>query len=770
MLMAALIACLAPLPAFSLASDFGSDRFRSEDEPALEKIALMPAETRRSAFVVAGYPEVLLEIQEAQQHSSDAFAEIVSKHPKSEQAQIWRLVRLPGLVAALARDGRKSRSELTRLAEQYPEEDRAAIVESGRDHFDTWLEIYALDLEIEQAFTALLAGAPDGVQTAFRDVAAQPELMSVLVDNVHMTTVLGAAYRDDPDRLEARFARRNVELSARREEQERAWARELADPESAEELEQAAREFADSYDYEVDEVGDDSEAVRDTTKIVYVERHVNVHPYPYWFGYPSWYDYAYWYPHPLWHHVGFRFGFGWGFGGSFVSVGLPSPLFLGWYHDHYLPRRHARRHSGRVHRGYYARHRPHVSHHHRRVHARRRHHGVDRHRGGRGHRLHAARGGDRDRRGRADRIGRHWRSIDDLPHVSSRGRAGDGDRRGRRGRSARGRGDWDDLRFASERRSDGRRRGERGARRGNRGSHVDALAERAARTTRSRDDRRRGDRARGADRRGSRDLRGSDDRRDRSARDRSNIERPRRRGSVLDRSRLGADRAPRRDSGAEPPRIRSTGRNEREAVSPPRSDRRQARLQQRPTRNTRPTAKSSTQRDSRNLKRASAGNRARATNGARGGVRPRMHSGSGRTGGKSSIRGSGRTGGKSSIRGSGRTGGKSSIRGSGRTGGKSSIRESGRTSSKSSVRGSTRRAGKSSMRSGGRSGGKSSMRSGGRRGGKSSMRSGGRGGGRPSMRSGGRSGGKSSMRGGGGRRGGPRMGGGRSGGKRGGRR
>ena len=380
-LLAVLLLLLVPGTSVALESRFDPADFRVEDEPAAREIAIHPAAVRRAALVVAGYPEMLLEIQEMQRRSAERFAELVAPYPRDTQEQIWNLVRYPGLAADLAREGRKSTAELEGIAERYPAEDRAAIVEEGLERYPLWVQIRALDLEAEQTFSALLSDRPDTVRDAFGEVIDRPDLMTLLVENIRVTTLLGALYREDPQGVEARFETLHAEVAAGRQEEQRAWAEELQDPAASEELERAAREFAEDHDYDYARAAADTRTIR-------VEHHVNVHPYPYrypypyWFGYPSWYDVAWWYPFSFWGHVGFRIGGGYGY----VSYGLPSPLFLGWYHDIYVPRYHLARRSHH-HRDlirsihYYDTHRPRYTTHHRR-------HRSDRARSG-GHRLHS---------------------------------------------------------------------------------------------------------------------------------------------------------------------------------------------------------------------------------------------------------------------------------------------------------------------------------------------------------------------------------------------
>ena len=353
---------LTPGSALALRSRFGPSELGKEDKKVAESIAAYPASARRGALIAAGYPEELLEVQKIQRASADDFAGLVSSLPRADQEQIWNLVRHSGLAAEIARGGRKSASELERIASRYPAEDRAAIERQGRELYPTWVQIYAIELEAEQAFSELLSYQPDEVRSAFDELTKHPDLMSILLDNMRMTTVLGALYRDDRDGIEAHFDALHARVASLQQEEERAWSDEVRDPDASAELARAARAFAEAYDYdfdaEIEQGVDFNPAPR-----VQIRSYVSVHPYPYWLGYPYWYDVAYWYPLPIWSHVGFHFGHGHGF----VSAGLPSLLFLNWYHSSYVPRfrlgHHAHHHQAQNHRvRYYEQHRSHRSH------------------------------------------------------------------------------------------------------------------------------------------------------------------------------------------------------------------------------------------------------------------------------------------------------------------------------------------------------------------------------------------------------------------------
>ncbi|MFK7898279.1 MAG: hypothetical protein AB8G23_20770 [Myxococcota bacterium] len=352
---------LLPMAAHAIESPYAAIDAEAEEQATAEAFAAFPAPARRAGLVVAGYPEALLEVQRLQQYSADRFAALVEAYPRETQNQIWDLVRYPGLAADLARGGKKNSNELDDLADRYPSADHFAIIEEGRERHDLWVKIYSLDLESQQSLSTILSREPASVRAAFDDVTAQPELMTLLAENIQWTTVQGAAYLENPAAVDAQFERLSEQVAARQRAAESEWADEVANPESAEDLELAAREFAEAYDLDYEEELASAAARQPTsnTTIIIQQR---VRPYPYWFGYPTWYDSAFWYPVSLSSHIGFGYGYGFGrgFGRGYASFGLPSPFFLGWYHDFYRPRYAQNRGHRRAVR-YYDNHRPHRS-------------------------------------------------------------------------------------------------------------------------------------------------------------------------------------------------------------------------------------------------------------------------------------------------------------------------------------------------------------------------------------------------------------------------
>jgi len=131
----------------------------ASDAELSESLARHPASARRAALLIAGEPETLLEIDRIQQDSARQFADLLAPYSRRDRQEVWNLVRYPGLVAALARNGRKSHTQLEAIADRFPPEAREAILELGSERHVLWVEIYGLELETRQRARRTLSSA-----------------------------------------------------------------------------------------------------------------------------------------------------------------------------------------------------------------------------------------------------------------------------------------------------------------------------------------------------------------------------------------------------------------------------------------------------------------------------------------------------------------------------------------------------------------------------------------------------------------------------------
>ncbi len=292
-----------------------------EDSEPVSLLASYPDTIRNAALTAAQYPQALLNMQELQGQTKQAFRDITAGLEREEQENIYNISRYPGLVEKLTRGGRKSKSELETIAAAYPEDVRPAITGSGRKNYDELKRIAGLNKSTDEAFNTLISGYPREAQAAFRTIVHNPELVDLLATNLRMTVKAGDLYKQYPVRLRQQMDSLGTEMAAKRAREAKDWKDGLEkNPQAKAEYEEATKEYAK------EQGGVTGNTV--TTNVVVVH---HIYPYSYWYGYPPWWGYPYWYPYPHYYwHVGFYYS-----PYDLMWYPYPSPYFMHWYFFYY---------------------------------------------------------------------------------------------------------------------------------------------------------------------------------------------------------------------------------------------------------------------------------------------------------------------------------------------------------------------------------------------------------------------------------------------------
>lgn len=96
----------------------------------------------------------------------------------------------------------------------------------------------------------LLKDYPSAISSAAFALTQHPEILSILADNLNMTIVLGDLYNRDPEQVIALTDSLAIEAARRNAQELEDWKQGLAeDPEALQQLEAAARNYAEDNDY-----------------------------------------------------------------------------------------------------------------------------------------------------------------------------------------------------------------------------------------------------------------------------------------------------------------------------------------------------------------------------------------------------------------------------------------------------------------------------------------------------------------------------------------
>ncbi len=319
-------------------------QIQHDNQATVDAIAMYPSGTRGDILEAAKYPEVIVRLNSMQKQSRDQFSELIATYTQDEQEKIWNLTRYPALISELVNGRRKSDAEIDAIVSRYPVEIRKTAADEAARNYDLLVQIDQSNNAYLANLDKMLLSYPLPTAGAFRNLIRQPDILSILFDNMQMTVVLGDLYKTDPQYVLFETDSLNQVLTQQNAQGAQDWQQSLSqDPQAQQEYTQAAEEYAQDGGYQSSEYS--QELTPDVTNY-------QTYPYNWWFGYPTWYTTPCWDPYPFWYDWGFYYGPG----GRPVFFGMPSSHFMNWYF--YNPE-HCSRYSafGNHCYGYYATHR-----------------------------------------------------------------------------------------------------------------------------------------------------------------------------------------------------------------------------------------------------------------------------------------------------------------------------------------------------------------------------------------------------------------------------
>lgn len=311
---------------FSIHSAYAQDAIETlkeeirKDSSVADAIALYPENIRDAIFEVSQYPKTIVSLGTAQEKSSQEFKDLIKNLSQGEQKKVYDLVRYPKLVNEIAKGSKKSKAQLKNIVRTYPEEIRKTAVDLGENHYDLLVNINKLYKKSEENFKKIIKPLPKKARSDFETLVNNPEVLSLLSENLNFTVKLGQAYQQDPKLVRKRAASYGENLKEKNKKAMAEWNQGLdEDPQALEETQEAAEQFAKDNGYDTSESDTSSGSFHFA---------LSLNPYPYWFGYPAWYATPVWRPYPLWYHTGWYYGPG----RRVVWVGWPSRSYAHWYY------------------------------------------------------------------------------------------------------------------------------------------------------------------------------------------------------------------------------------------------------------------------------------------------------------------------------------------------------------------------------------------------------------------------------------------------------
>jgi len=308
-----------------------------DNQKSIEALALYPEDARLAILEASKYPEVLIKMQGIREKTSAAFRTLVEDYPRQTQEHFYDFTRYPGLVETLVAE-RNNTGAIRRALEVLPVNKRDEALGVVERQAGTLAKIHDLNQTAFGAYENLIAGYPAPAQQAFRTLLGLPEVVDILNEDLRFTILVGDVYREDPAWAIRKMDSLNLAVARAHALEQAEWKKNIEnDPQAQQELQAAAREYANEYGYvdEIYDIGpDDLYAAPAPAAPAQVVRTYYYH-YPYWFGYPWWSPQPCWRPYPYWWYWGF-----YPYHSTVMIIHMPSYHFMHWYF--YRPHHHHR--------------------------------------------------------------------------------------------------------------------------------------------------------------------------------------------------------------------------------------------------------------------------------------------------------------------------------------------------------------------------------------------------------------------------------------------
>jgi hypothetical protein len=302
------------------------------DQGIAASIAPYDADVRLAILQASQHPQVLTHLQKSQSETSLSFKKMIGRFSKKKQEWFYTLTRYPELMHTLATlPDNQNESTIYKLL---PNQDPDLQLASWKLYHTQKKDLVQMDninADAQQEFERTLQPLDPSTQRAFEKLSAMPDVLTLMTNNVDLTTRLGQHYLTNPTQLTNHLTALHDSLEVQNQYEVAAFKKQLADdPQAMSELSEASNAYSNANGY-------NSQNQQNYPNNPYYNNapYYYGNPYSYWFGYPSWYSSPMWYPGGFGYNSGFYFGMG-GYGlYGFPSYGFSNWFFNGGYYRRY---------------------------------------------------------------------------------------------------------------------------------------------------------------------------------------------------------------------------------------------------------------------------------------------------------------------------------------------------------------------------------------------------------------------------------------------------
>lgn len=314
---------------------FSQNNQLETDKGLLQSIAPYSSDVRQSILMASQNQNVLDRAQQIRTRSQKSFQDLIKGFGQKEQGYFYEVTRYPNVLNTFATNINLRRNDVDDLVANTSSILKDNAWSLYRSNRDVIVQIYQLNQNADQEYQQMIQSLNPSTQSAFRQLANYPDVMTLMSDNRDLTARLGERYANDREALNKELSELHDSMVAQRQYDVAEYKKKLNDnPDAAKELDQAAEEYAQSNNYVLPNRDQDvyitNNYYNNTPSRAYYSN-----PYSYWCGYPYWYTTPLWYPSSYWYD--FRFSFGIGSVGlyGYASYGFADWFYYGGYYRRY---------------------------------------------------------------------------------------------------------------------------------------------------------------------------------------------------------------------------------------------------------------------------------------------------------------------------------------------------------------------------------------------------------------------------------------------------
>jgi hypothetical protein len=278
-----------------------------------DAVASYNSDVRQSILVASEYPSVLMQLQKSQDQTMASFQKMISRFRQQKQEWFYTVTRYPELMHQLANlPAKQTKEQVYKLLPNQDPDLKEAAWKLYHNEKKNLVKLDNIRMSANSEFEKSVSHLNAPAREAFRKLQNKPEVLTLLTNNIDLTTKLGERYRTNPSELTNQLAMLHDQLEIKNQQEAAAFKKQMeTDPKAMKELRQASNAYKGNAYY----------------------NNPYYYPYSYWFGYPYWYPYPMWYPGMFWYYPGFYFGVGGLYG--FPSYGFSFWFYNGGYYMRY---------------------------------------------------------------------------------------------------------------------------------------------------------------------------------------------------------------------------------------------------------------------------------------------------------------------------------------------------------------------------------------------------------------------------------------------------